>query len=377
MDPALAAQMAKLAFLRALQMKVDDIKEQIKYVAVFAACAIIILGVVGNILALIIFLRKSLRNTSSGTYFTSIITIDFLLILLGAVPDLAFISIEEDMGVKVGAWFCKCWTFAFRTLQGLSSWVTLAAAVDTFLLLQRPDRSATRNTVSKARGTLACLALTTMGLNLWVFWGVDALGQNAVTGTIQYTQCGYSSVKFLNFDVNDNQYIFLVLFSAFPTFGLIVLSMPIIFKCLKLHIVVIDPSPAQRATLSSALILASSFTFILMEAPNIAMGSVFWSEVLVPYTRDPIELLWRLFVKGILIFFGYAHHSIKFFVYCVISPAFRQDVKNICNNNVVFTKTISVNGNNAPLSNKADCEEADGESGTLKKDTSGEGMAKY
>ena len=121
----------------------------------------LVLGIVGNVIALILFLKKSLKNTSSGIYFTAIITLDLLFIILGAVPDLAFISIEENMGDKVGGWLCKCWTFLFRTIQGLSTWVLLAAAVDTFLLVQKPEKASVRNTVPKARAAIAALSLVT------------------------------------------------------------------------------------------------------------------------------------------------------------------------------------------------------------------------
>ena len=107
------------AYVAAILKKVLDVKEQIKYVAVYAACAMLVLGIAGNVIALILFLKKSLKNTSSGIYFTAIITLDLLFIILGAVPDLTFISIEENMGDKVGGWLCKCWTFLFRTIQGV------------------------------------------------------------------------------------------------------------------------------------------------------------------------------------------------------------------------------------------------------------------
>ena len=370
MDPdQLAAYQAQLL---AILKKVSDIKEQIKYVAVYAACAILVLGIAGNILALILFLKKSLRNTSTGTYFTAIITLDLLFIILGAVPDLAFISIEENMGDKVGDWLCKTWTFLFRSIQGLSTWVLLVAAVDTFLLIQKPEKVSMRNTVTKARAAIAALSLVTIVLNLWVFWGIDARGgieplrQNAITGTIQVTQCGYSSVNFLNFDVNDNQYIFLVLYSIFPSFGLIVLSVPILLRVLRMHMVVIDPVIQRRARVSGALIVCSTVTFVLMEAPNIAMGALFWSEVLEPYATDPIGTIWRLFVKGVLIFFGYAHHSLKFYLFLAVSPRFRKDFTNICKSEEHYMKN-SINSTETNANNKVDCEKGDGNSLTIKK----------
>ena len=379
MDPdQLAAYQAQLL---AILNKVSHVREQIKYVAVYAACAILVLGIAGNILALILFLRKSLRNTSAGIYFTAIITLDLLFIILGAVPDLAFISIEENMGDVVGGWLCKCWTFLFRTIQGLCTWVLLAAAVDTFLLVQKPEKDSTLNTVPKARAAIAALTVVTIALNIWVFWGIDARGgieplrRNAITGTVQTTQCGYSSVKFLTFDVNDNQYIFLVLYSILPSFGLIVLSVPILLKVLRMHMVVVDPVIQHRARISGALILCSTVTFVLMEAPNIAMGALFWSEVLEPYATDPVGTMWRLFVKGVLIFFGYAHHSLKFYLYLVVSPRFRKDFINIRKSEENYTRN-SVNNTETNANNKVDCEKGNGESLTIKTNA-GEAMAKY
>ena len=367
------------AYIAAILKKVSDVKEQIKYVAVYAACAVLILGIVGNILALIVFLKKSLKNTSSGAYLTAVIVLDLLFIILGAVPDLAFISIEVSMGDKVGGWLCKCWTFAYRTVQGLSAWVLLTAAADTFRLLQKPEKAFMRNTVPKARATLAGLTLVTVILNLWVFWGIDArgdieaLGQNAVTGTVRVTQCGYATQKFVTFDVNDNEYIFLVLFSIFPTVGLILLSIPIVLYLLKIHTVAVEPAIQQRARTSGMLILGSSVTFILMEAPNIAMGALFWSEVLEPYAMDPIGAIWRLFVKGVLIFFGYAHHSLKFYLFLALSSSFRSDFVNLRNSEVPMKN--SSNGVEPHPENKADCEKGNGEPQAIK--SSGEAMAKY
>ena len=180
--------------------------------------------------------------------------------------------------------------------------------MDTFLLVQKPENASVRNTVPKARAAIAALSLVTIVLNLWVFWGIDARGdieplrQNAITGTVQITQCAYSSVKFLTFDVNDNQYIFLVLYSILPSFGLIVLFIPVLLRVLRMHMVVVEPVIQRRARMSGALILCSSVTFVLMEAPNIAMGALFWSEVVEPYAADPVGMVWRLFVKGVLIF---------------------------------------------------------------------------
>ena len=379
MDPDQLA--AYQAYVAAILKKVLDVKEQIKYVAVYAACAMLVLGIVGNVIALILFLKKSLKNTSSGVYFTAIITLDLLFIILGAVPDLAFISIEENMGDKVGGWLCKCWTFLFRTVQGLSTWVLLAAAVDTFLLVQKPENASVRNTVPKARAAIAALSLVTIVLDLWVFWGIDARGdieplrQNTITGTVQITQCAYSSVKFLTFDVNDNQYIFLALYSILPSFGLIVLFIPVLLRVLRMHMVMVEPVIQRRARMSGALILCSSVTFVLMEAPNIAMGALFWSEVVEPYAADPVGMVWRLFVKGVLIFFGYAHHSLKFYLYLAVSPRFRKDFTNICKSQIHYMRN-SINSTETNVNNKVDCEKRDGESLTIQKNAA-EAMAKY
>ena len=330
MDPDQLA--AYQAYEAAILKKVLDVKEQIKYVAVYAACAMLVLGIVGNAIALILFLKKSLKNTSSGIYFTAIITLDLLFIILGALPDLAFISIEENMGDKVGGWLCKCWTFLFRTIQGLSTWVLLAAAVDTFLLVQKPENASVRNTVPKARAAIAALSLVTIVLNLWVFWGIDAR-------------------------------------------GLIVLFIPVLLRVLRMHVVVVEPVIQRRARMSRALILCSSVTFVLMEAPNIAKGTLFWSEVVEPYATDPVGMVWRLFVKGVLIFFGYAHHSLKFYLYLAASPRLRKDFTNICKSQEHYMRN-SINSTETNVNNKVDCEKRDGESLTIQKNAA-EAMAKY
>ncbi len=334
--------------LLAIQLKVLEIRERIKHVAVFAAWPVLVLGVLGNVVALVVFLKKTFKKTSCGIYFAAVIIVDLLFILLGVVPDLLLISLEEDMDDWVGVGLCKFWTFASRTLRGLSGWLLLATAVDTFLLLQNPKRTLEEYFVTKAVTVIVCFALFEVALNLWVFWGVGALGRVAVTGTFALDHCGYSNMNFLKFDTEENYFVILIFNSILPAFGLILLNVPIVT-----NFAGSETGGGQEQGIGSVgkksriLVLSSSLTFLLMEAPNIAMGALFWPQVLVPYQLDPVGLSWRLFAKAVLIFFGHLHHSLKFYMFCGVSATFRNDVRTIHKSNETLVREIvDKNGKN-------------------------------
>lgn len=107
-----------------LRREINEYVTYVNYILSFIQAFVVIMGVLGNILALIVINRKSLRNTSSAVFITYMALFDSAVLILHAV-NLArprrnlFLHCSSTYLTDLST-FCANWVLVIITLGNLT-----------------------------------------------------------------------------------------------------------------------------------------------------------------------------------------------------------------------------------------------------------------
>jgi hypothetical protein len=92
----------------------------------------LILGTLTNLLSIIVFRRKSMRNKSTFVYLTLMALTDLFVVLLGSMRD--YLANDHEIFIN-GVLLCRVHVFLFFLTCQFSSWLLVAANLDRFLIV--------------------------------------------------------------------------------------------------------------------------------------------------------------------------------------------------------------------------------------------------
>ena len=90
------------------------------------------MATIGNGLSFMIMRRKSMKNTSSGVYFSAIACLDTMVVYFGLLP----LTIHYFTSVDVLTWHpwsCKILIFMLFSSGDIAIWLLVAVTVDRFI----------------------------------------------------------------------------------------------------------------------------------------------------------------------------------------------------------------------------------------------------
>ena len=87
----------------------------------------IIFGTVGNLLSLMVLLRKKMRIHSTFTYLTLLALCDTFVLYFGLLRD--YLAYNYNINVN-GVFFCKMHVFFFYFVLHMASWLLVAVNID-------------------------------------------------------------------------------------------------------------------------------------------------------------------------------------------------------------------------------------------------------
>ena len=100
--------------------------------------AICLIGLIGNILAIVVFSRKKFQNTIFSTYFRIMALFDILTLLFRIDY---FLVINNLNGLRnISAVTCKIAFYFIYTLPALSTWILVLISLDRFFSIFLPTR---------------------------------------------------------------------------------------------------------------------------------------------------------------------------------------------------------------------------------------------
>ncbi|XP_069680488.1 thyrotropin-releasing hormone receptor-like [Periplaneta americana] len=128
--------------------------------------AIILIGLVGNLLSCVVFLNTHLKMRSSSYYLAALAVADF-----GFLATLLLVWLNSNVGVEVfnkDGW-CQGLVYISSVCSFLSVWLIVAFTVERFIAVQYPLHRPHMCTVARAKAIVACLAVIALLSHLYSF----------------------------------------------------------------------------------------------------------------------------------------------------------------------------------------------------------------
>ncbi|CAF0961505.1 unnamed protein product [Adineta steineri] len=107
---------------------------RLSFVRIFYPC-LMIFGTVGNILCLIILLRKRFRHQSTCQYLCVLAVIDILFIYTRSTRYLYRYIYNADLR-NTSLWICRSLMFFSSTLSHLASWILVIVSFDRYFMIK-------------------------------------------------------------------------------------------------------------------------------------------------------------------------------------------------------------------------------------------------
>jgi hypothetical protein len=274
-------------------------------------CAI---SIVGNILALIIFSRKTFQNTIFSTYFRFLTIFDILTILNG-IDDLITLS-------GVGTYWttsiltCKMAYLINYSMPSISSWILSLISIDRFLSIVKPVKYSFRKTV-KFQLT-ACL--------IAVFFNFLFCIPITIFANINYQHTNETNIKCANH--NEGIELINVIIGVVIPFSLMLISNIMIIKT-------IFKSRKNSISTTNALTNNLLLKDIKFSITSICLNVSFFllnfplSIYLVLKLVIEIEINADKNITITLSIFYYLHYGSLFYVSILINSTFRNEFFNL------------------------------------------------
>ncbi|CAH1393624.1 unnamed protein product [Nezara viridula] len=132
--------------------------------------AVILVGLIGNILSCIVFLNTHLKMRSSSYYLAALSTADF-----GFLLSISFVWLNNNFGVKVyntNGW-CQGLVYLSSVCSFLSVWLIVSFTVERFIAVQYPLHRPRMCTVHRAKTVVLVLTGIAVLFNTYSFFAVE------------------------------------------------------------------------------------------------------------------------------------------------------------------------------------------------------------
>lgn len=128
--------------------------------------SIILLGLVGNLLSCVVFLKTHLKLRSSSYYLAALATADF-----GFLMSLLLVWLNSTLGWRVfnnDGW-CETLVYVSAVCSSLSVWLIVAFTVERFIAVQYPLHRPHMCTVARAKTIIAGLTVLALASHSYSF----------------------------------------------------------------------------------------------------------------------------------------------------------------------------------------------------------------
>ncbi|RUS86474.1 hypothetical protein EGW08_005789 [Elysia chlorotica] len=283
-----------------------------KYVTI----AILIIGVPSNILSLIIWMQKRMRN-SSGYYLAALAANDLIFLFLMQVFEVNEIwQTAKPLSIPV---ICELFPIVYLTLQALSPCLVLAFTTERYISICHPFKREELCTIRRAKIvmlslTFACFALTAVHGYFWTF----------------------DEVCMLRDGIHNVFRIYQMLFEAIAFFfvPMMILVLNVLVICEMRRVSRMEPTqfqggPSQRTGATTVMLLAVSFYQIFTTLP---ISVVYGYLKYIPKTTPPDGTTSRMDLDLVIVIvkeYGITHYAFNFIIYMITGKMFRQEMRRL------------------------------------------------
>ena len=295
---------------------------------------IIILGIIGNMFSLLVWIKGRRRKTSTARFLSALAIADMLVLCTSALE--FWIGYVLHVDIRLSSRFvCKFFYYVAYVGPSISAWILVSVTIERALSVWIPHKI-----------TLACRPVTALIVVLFTVFvlsvvylpflvGVDVI--TLMTNTSTWMECNMLSKSVLLKYLSTWLYMDLSLFFIIPFLLIILCNTSILSKVVvlankrkkSLHAQGQKPRGKTKAermlkTVTVRIVILS-VTYCLCTGPisilNILIISPRFNTLLdgehVQYLRIPFHLLM------------YLNNGINFFLYCFIGSGFRKDLVGI------------------------------------------------
>ncbi|ESO98843.1 hypothetical protein LOTGIDRAFT_158793 [Lottia gigantea] len=340
---------------------------------------LILFGSVGNILSLIVLVRKRLRSSPTMFFLTVLALVDLSVLYIGLLR--LWFEYSYEINLRESSEFaCRVHTFLVYFTLSYSVWIIVAVTIDRCIIVCAPFKAKTLSSLSKAKKTVLIIAIILICFNAHILETQALISVKYFEGGIRCSHAKHSEYfrdyvwPWIDFGLN-----------CFIPFTVMIVCNLLIIRRISLsarkltqHIERDQPkspshtlsisrghrlsvlplanstatvtsntesTPANRvrdtafsfhpqvsvdvsrkaqnrSTSLTIMLLVVSFVFMLLVLPITVflIGFQVWIETADPRTEAKLELGWAL-----VNMLQYTNNSIHFFLYSLTGPRFRRE----------------------------------------------------
>lgn len=296
---------------------------------------ILILGMFGNIMAIIIHRRLS-RQSAMSLYFVALAVADIGLLVFGLVQvwtryEFAF-DVEDLTEVT-----CRVYAYGLYVSGAMSAWLLVAVTLQRAASVVVPHRVNALCTRGVSQTIIAAISITLISLHAHIIYG-KLLRPEAFVNVTLPRDCYFIDQHYEAFFFNVWSWFDLLVFSVTP-FAILLLSNIVLLKTVvtsvrtaRHRLAVGDPgqvnSREKRASSLTVTLIALSFTFFLLTMPYCAY-LLSYAYVMELIGGDSEKESFHQFLHVIANQLWYLNSAINFYLYCLTGHRFREEFMKI------------------------------------------------
>ena len=296
---------------------------------VYGPPTLLVLGLVGNILSLLVMLRKAMRKTSVGIYCAALSVVDCLAaqsVLLNQMVR----GVTGD-AVRLHSWF-RGMVFMFVTYFGghTAAWIIVAISTDRFVSIWFPLQAKSWFTIFRVKVIVAAIVGTFVvfdGFHMFILFD----GMNPIRNDTSdlYVGINQEVTQYFNvtwYIIDAAIYIFI------PAPVILVLNSLIIYRLVanrRKRAEMLPPStnmsaPPGRENSEDkvyVMLIVVCVVFILSTLPYYILA--IYSSFVAP---SGVQSSIRYFLRQLFMSLWSVNHSVNFYLYCMTGRKFRREL---------------------------------------------------
>ena len=295
---------------------------------------LIILGLMGNILAVVILSRPALRQTTTSLYLRFLAVFDSLVLCIGFtrlwIMNVYVYDFRED-----NSYVCKFHIWATYWVTYCASWLLVAVTVERCVSVWFPHKVKLIFTKRRTYIIIATVIVVMVLLSAHYVFGRGFNIGSENNMTVVYL-CDNISKMYGEFEMKVWPWIDYTIYSVIPSTILILCNISIIHKVMSSSRNALrsgNDNTAQNRSVSSrksqassltAMLLLTSTTYVICTTPFCIFAiysNAFGSEL--DYAVD--DLIWAL-----VNMLQFTNNCINFILYCVSGKRFRDELRGLC-----------------------------------------------
>nr|AKQ63053.1 orphan G-protein coupled receptor 49 [Platynereis dumerilii] len=290
---------------------------------IYVAPFIFVVGVIGNVLILIVMMRRKFQGTTTCIYLRLMALADLLVLIIGMVPE--WLSANDIVIFKeVHPVTCKLEKFLQYTTGDVSIWILMCFTVDRFIAVCFPFSKTNFCKPGRARFYGFIVLLAAIFKNLCVFWTrgpVYHSSEGDNSSLVLVSNCGRPQ-PFTYFEKLIRPWIVFALISVLPFLVIVICNVMIIRALIESRVVTsgnkIQSNMEKTYMQMTLMCLSASFAFLVFITPSIVLliGKPYWDNDSDSY----------IIAKAVNNQLTYVNHSINFFLYCLSGARFRKEL---------------------------------------------------